>query len=206
MGILLGFDQPPKGGSYNVFAGNIVEGAKLWGVLLGKGNYNVFYGNLIANNGGLGHDGYGLAIGGNHLEVNNNLFYQNIFINNSKNFATNWEVIGSNFFDNGTIGNYWDDYLTKYPDATQIGNSGIGNTPYLVYGNISDNFPLLTKPNIPPIDVPIQSLLNSTASPNATSAVPELPWMVIVPLLLSVFSVALMPKHRKTVKLSKINE
>jgi len=206
VGILLGFDQPPKGGSYNVFAGNIVEGAKLWGVLLGKGNYNVFYGNLIANNGGLGHDGYGLAIGGNHLEVNNNLFYQNIFINNSKNFATNWEVIGSNFFDNGTIGNYWDDYLTKYPDATQIGNSGIGNTPYLVYGNISDNFPLLTKPNIPPIDVPIQSLLNSTASPNATSAVPELPWMVIVPLLLSVFSVALMPKHRKTVKLSKINE
>jgi hypothetical protein len=200
VGIQLGFDQPPKGGSYNVFAGNIVEGAKLWGVLLGKGNYNVFYGNLIANNGGLGHDGYGLALGGNRIEVNNNQLYGNVFINNSKNFGTNWNVNGANSFDNGTIGNYWDDYLTKYPGAAQIGNSGIGNTPYLVYGDVSDNFPLLTQPNIPPIDVPIQSLPNSTGSPNATSAVTELSWLVILPLLLSALSVALVLRHRKQVK------
>jgi hypothetical protein len=40
----------------------------------------------------------------------------------------------------------------------------------------------------------------SSVSPNPTStpAVPELSWSIVVPLLLSVFSVALMLRHRKT--------
>jgi parallel beta-helix repeat protein len=121
------------GGSYNIFAGNIVEESGLWGILMGNGSYNVFYGNLIANNGGLGHDGYGLALGEEDIEsATNNLFFGNIFKNNSKNFGTNWQVLGSNSFDNGAVGNYWDDYLTKYSNATEVDNSGIGNTPYLV--------------------------------------------------------------------------
>ena len=102
--------------SYNIFAGNKIEEAGLWGILMGSGSYNVFYGNLIANNGGLGHDGYGLALGEEDSEsATNNLFFGNIFMNNSKNFGTNWQVIGSNSFDNGKEGNYWDDYFAKYP-------------------------------------------------------------------------------------------
>ena len=58
-----------RGGSYNIFAGNTVEQAGLWGILMGNGSYNVFYGNLIANNRRLDHDGYGLAMGGNHQIV-----------------------------------------------------------------------------------------------------------------------------------------
>ena len=174
----LAFAYPEnKGGSHNLFTSNTIEGAKLWGILLGLGDYNVFYGNIIANNGGLGHDGYGLAMGGNHREVNNNLFYGNIFMNNSKNFGTNWEVVGSNSFDNGSIGNYWDDYLTKYPNAVEIGNTGIGNIPYQIYGNVSDNYPLLKKPDLQ-IDAPITMPTESPTpkpSPSPSSPISPIP-------------------------------
>ena len=29
--------------------------------------------------------------------------------------------------------NYWNDYLTKYPNATEIDSSGVGNTPYVFH-------------------------------------------------------------------------
>ncbi len=168
----LAFAYPEnKGGSHNLFTFNRIEGAKLWGILLGLGNNNVFYGNIIANNVGDGHDGYGLAMGGTHREVNNNLFYGNIFINNSKNFGTNWEVVGSNSFDNESMGNYWDDYLTKYPNAVEIGNSGIGNIPYQVYDNVTDNYPLIRKPDIQ-INAQITMPATST-NPSPTPTVPE---------------------------------
>ena len=92
VGIAIGYANP--GGSHNIFAGNTVEEACLWGILVGNGSDNVFYGNRIANN-----SGSGLALGGNHLEADNNLFFHNIFVNNAQNFAVNWEVTGSNSFD-----------------------------------------------------------------------------------------------------------
>jgi nitrous oxidase accessory protein NosD len=45
-------------------------------------------------------------------------------------------------WDNGSIGNYWSDYSAKYPNATEIGGSGIGDTPYVINGNNQDNYPL----------------------------------------------------------------
>jgi hypothetical protein len=35
-------------------------------------------------------------------------------------------------WDNGSVGNYWSDYQSRYPNATEIGDSGIGNTPYMI--------------------------------------------------------------------------
>lgn len=81
-GMLIGFRG--KTCSYNLFAGNKVEGAGLWGILMGAGSYNVFYGNMVTNTGGLGHDGYALALGGNGVIAENNLFLQNIFVNNTE--------------------------------------------------------------------------------------------------------------------------
>ena len=163
-GIAIGYTG--SGGSYNIFAGNAVEEAGLWGILMGNGAFNVFYGNFIANNRGFGHDGYGLALGGNHQVVQSNLFFHNTFMNNSRNFGTNWGINGVNSFDNGTEGNYWDDYLTKYPNATEVGHSGIGDTPYWVYSDGSDNCPLLNRPDV-------------------TGAIPALPepWLTLVPII-----------------------
>jgi parallel beta-helix repeat protein len=148
-GIAVGLTGP--GGSYNLFLGNTVENAGLWGILMGNGSYNVFYGNLIANNRGFGHDGYGLALGGNHLQVNSNLFYHNEFVNNSRNFGVNWDVNGIYFFDSGKEGNYWDDYLTQNPNSTPT-TSGIGDKPYLVFATATrpfyDNYPLMNKPDV----------------------------------------------------------
>jgi len=163
-GIAVGYTG--SGGSYNIFAGNTVEEAGLWGILMGNGSFNVFYGNLVANNKGFGHDGYGLALGGNHQVVQSNLFFHNTFMNNSRNFGTNWGINGVNSFDNGTEGNYWDDYLTKYPNATEVGHSGIGDTPYWVYRDGIDNYPLLNQPNV-------------------TGVIPVLPepWLTLVPII-----------------------
>jgi hypothetical protein len=41
-------------------------------------------------------------------------------------------------WDNGKTGNYWSDYTTKYPNASETNKSGIGNTPYTVE---SDHIP-----------------------------------------------------------------
>jgi hypothetical protein len=42
-----------------------------------------------------------------------------------------------NIWDNGypSGGNYWSDYLTRYPNAKMIDDSGIGDTPYFVMPN-----------------------------------------------------------------------
>jgi hypothetical protein len=37
-----------------------------------------------------------------------------------------------NSWDNGTQGNYWSNYLTIYPNATELDSSGTGNTPYVL--------------------------------------------------------------------------
>jgi len=170
-GVGLG-DYPRGAASDNLIAGNTIEGAVDWGIEMGYGSNNVFYGNLIANNGGYGHDGYGLALGGIDVEVDNNLFYYNMFMNNSKNFGTNWQVLGSNSFDNGSVGNYWDDYLTKYPNAAEIDNSGIGNTPYLVYNNVTDNYPLMAPFDISSINIQLPAWLNTLSSPLPTPSFP----------------------------------
>jgi len=141
VGIAIGYANP--GGSHNIFAGNIVEEGCLYGILVQNGSGNVFYGNRIANNSGTG-----LGIGGGHLKPENNLFFHNIFVNNSQNFDARGDMNYSNCFDNGAEGNYWDDYLTKYPDAAELAHSGVGSTPYLLYLSTADNYPLINEPDV----------------------------------------------------------
>ncbi len=171
MGLWIGssISGGPPTCSYNLFAGNTIENCGLWGILMGAGSYNVFYGNIVRNTGaGLDHDGYGLALGGNGIVAENNLFFGNIFANNTKNFATNWVVEGAgNSFDDGKEGNYWDDYLTRYPNASEVGKSGTGNLAYALTEYNVDNHPLLALPNISDkalaLPEPWASLLPSSA-------------------------------------------
>ena len=114
-------------------------------------------------------------------------------------------------FDYLSYGNYYSDYITKNPNATET--SGIYDTPYVIYGNISDKYPLvdpyiatnnvpLPTPRFPqptPTATPthqptIRPVTNNSnnQSPTSTPAVPELSWLVILPMILSMFSVALL--------------
>jgi hypothetical protein len=105
------------------------------GILMGSYGNTVFN-NTIINCGGALFFWMGAA---------DNLIYGNNFINNSfyqvKIDETSNPSMGR--WDNGVIGNYWSDYLTRYPDASEIGNSGIGDTPYVIDEYNKDNYPLM---------------------------------------------------------------
>jgi parallel beta-helix repeat protein len=86
------------------------------------------------------------------LDSGNNSIYRNDFINNNYNVyseeSTNmWnstEKITYNYTDSTYInylGNYWDDYEEKYPDAEEIDTTGIWGMPYSIDGD-KDNYPL----------------------------------------------------------------
>jgi parallel beta-helix repeat protein len=68
----------------------------------------------------------------------NNSLYHNNFVNNNHHIAS---VGGpyTNFWDDGTTGNYWDTYRAHYPNAHVVPATGTWDTPYLI--NASDNHP-----------------------------------------------------------------
>ena len=66
------------------------------------------------------------------------------------------------FWDKDGRGNYWSDFLTIYPNATEIGNSGVGNTLYIIDANNIDHYPLMKPAAIPEL-------------PDRTGSIPELP-------------------------------
>jgi hypothetical protein len=94
--------------------------------------------------------------------------YSNTFFEN--NFGSSDKVVTEvNSWDNGSVGNYWSDYLTKYPNATEVGSSGIGDTPYVIDANNIDHYPLIspfvtTLPPEPQPSDPFPTALVATAS------------------------------------------
>jgi hypothetical protein len=71
----------------------------------------------------------------------NTIFSNNFWWNDSRIVAPLNEA---NSWDNGSMGNYWNDYSTKYPNATEQGVSEIGDTPYVINANNQDKYPLLS--------------------------------------------------------------
>ena len=172
----------------------------------------------------------------------NNLFYQNNFVNYAQPINQTEMNPANNTFPNHwsyqDIGNYWSDYATKYPNASEIDNTGIGDTPYILATNNTDYYPLLkplsieqpqtpaianplptpippptTQPSpsptntIRPTSSPTPSFINSPSAPSTSSINPtpttsELSWIIILPLFLSVFSIAVLFRHRNQVKKS----
>jgi nitrous oxidase accessory protein NosD len=65
------------------------------------------------------------------------------------NVITENNIINSSVFvmkqspDNTVDRNYWSDYLTRYPNATEIGESGVWDTPYEGHEAFTDNHPLV---------------------------------------------------------------
>lgn len=73
----------------------------------------------------------------------------------ANNFLSNYYIVNvADSWDNGSVGNYWCDYLAKYPNASEIGDSGIGDTPYIIKANNTDNYPLMA-----PVDNVVPSIL-----------------------------------------------
>lgn len=91
---------------------------------------------------------------------NDNLIYYNNFWRNDENaFSQN-----NNSWDNGEIGNYWKEYTGK-----DINGDGIGETPYLISGQILDNYPIVEMILPNEISIPVGLKLVSSNSNNKPS-------------------------------------
>lgn len=115
----------------NVSANNIVYNKR--GIELTWDN-NVIVGNNVMENY---ETGVLLGTG-----AKNNLFFHNNFVDNAQHVNL---PSYSNSWDNGypSGGNYWTEYEEKYPNATELDNSGIWNTSYVINENNIDYYPLM---------------------------------------------------------------
>ena len=90
--------------------------------------------------------------------------------------------------------NYWADYLTLYPNATEIDNSGAGNIPYIFDTPNSgtqvfeDNQPLMK-----PVAIPLMGS-------NLQTNVPEFPTWIILPLFTVMILLSIVFVRKRTPK------
>ncbi len=126
------------GASYCVFFGNNLTANEGFGLYLG-GSHNIIASNILASNV------WGVYLTSDFAAPNNNTFYDNSFVNNTAdvvpNLTSNVEV-----WDNGSTGNYWSDYT-----GTDLNGDGIGDTPYTVYVDNVDEYPLMHEPATPDV-------------------------------------------------------
>ena len=160
-----------SGGYSNVVSDNTIYNTSLYGIYIG-GNSNIITGNIINGNNDIGinvNGADGNIIKNNNIEnnkigielqqdISNNTIFLNNFINNGQNSDDNTGMYQinptfKNNFYNEEInkGNYWDDYITRYPNATK--NGDIWDTPYKIMVQKwelleSDKYPLVNRVDI----------------------------------------------------------
>jgi parallel beta-helix repeat protein len=122
--------------SSNTISGNNVAG-NVRGISLDSSSNNVLSGNNVTNND------YGIELS---ISSNNFIFY-NSFVDNTNQVSIMFSSV--NTWDDGSRGNYWSDYRTKYFYATEVDGSGIWNTPYVIGTNNTDHYPLMAQYVIP---------------------------------------------------------
>jgi len=113
--------------SNNIIANNSISNNKWYGIELWDSSRNTITNNIISNNGWIGMIGIRLDD-----SSNGNIIFLNSFVNNR--MCNAWDE-GKNYWDNGTIGNYWDDYFGRDTDG-----DGIGDTPYPIPPYYTLNF------------------------------------------------------------------
>ena len=125
---------------YNIINGNIVTD-NLYGIHLYSvscpcdfRHNNIILNNIIKNND------KGIFLG----RAKDNVIYHNNFMNNTQQVDIHYSDF-VNVWDDGypSGGNYWSDYQETYPNAKELDNSGIWNTPYVIDVNNTDNYPLM---------------------------------------------------------------
>ena len=139
------------GTSHSVIFGNFIFDHTESGLYF-SGSNNIVVGNTITNNS------YGIYFPPVFAAPNNNYFYHNNFLDNQKNVHVS-SVHNINYWDNTEEGNYWSNYVNEYPNAKEVNNSGITDTPYSITFNGKDNYPLVEQfelDNLYPIPIALQ--------------------------------------------------
>lgn len=124
--------------SYGIYLQNTYISTVSWnnissclqGIRLKGATGSKIFGNMIVDN----YYGMYFCCGAEGNTMFYNTFKRNIEKNAYDELSNQW--------DNGTDGNYWDDYTEKYPEAEQQGD--VWNTPYIISdGKNQDRFPLV---------------------------------------------------------------
>ena len=127
-------------GSSNTISGNIItgndEGISIWGT----SENNIEWNNITSNNRGIYIETSGI-----------NFIHHNNFVDNTNDWwdygLTPWAFqlpFSVNTWDDGKEGNYWDIYT-----GTDNNGDGIGDAPYELYEDNTDNYPLMNSVTIP---------------------------------------------------------
>ena len=69
----------------------------------------------------------------------NNIVYNNSINDNNPNADDHY----NNKWNYNNVGNYWSDYISKYPSSIDENNDGFWDTPYQIYEDTMDMFPLI---------------------------------------------------------------
>jgi parallel beta-helix repeat protein len=116
------------------------------------------------------------------MYASNNIIYHNNFINNYYQvFDVSMESMfmapSVNIWDDGypSGGNYWGDYEARYPNATELDDSGLWDTPYALYGNNQDNYPLMHPLVAPPLLDNTPPTISVVSPENKTYTVKDVP-------------------------------
>jgi parallel beta-helix repeat protein len=120
---------------------NLISGNKIYDNAVGfrlKGSkFNNVFKNEFNNNS---NRGLYICCG-----AKNNIIYYNSFIKNFEH--VDYAVSYENYFYKDGFGNYWDDYLERYPNATQL--NGVWDTSYQIpTSSFEDKYPL-----VEPVDI-----------------------------------------------------
>jgi parallel beta-helix repeat protein len=124
------------GGSYSAIYNNKLESNTESGLFLAGSD------NIISNNE-FSQNKYGIFVTTQLGAPHGNTFYQNNFKSNIHNAFDNSSSFAEQWNNEKLNGNYWSDYLTKYPNASESSISGEGDTAYYIAPNNTDYYPLL---------------------------------------------------------------
>ena len=115
----------------NIISGNKIYNNKI-GIRLKGSKFNNIITNEINDNS---DNGIYICCG-----AKDNNIYKNSFIKNVRH--VDYTISYVNYFYKDGFGNYWDDYLDRYPSAKQL--NGVWDTPYKILGsNFEDIYPLV---------------------------------------------------------------
>ena len=154
-------------GENNSVIGNIVENNQ-WSINVYIANNNSFVGNNVTR---YGEKGITFTSSINNTFYHNN-FYNMAIIDNGWAVPP-WTANSSlNLWDNGKEGNYWSNY-----NVSDANGDGIADTPYTLYANNIDRYPLLAPINISNIILELPSSSPSqNPSPTPAPSLIELPY------------------------------
>jgi parallel beta-helix repeat protein len=117
--------------SSNIISGNNFVDNKV-GISLTSWEHGKCSHNLIVGNNFTGCSIVFLLYDSSSNTIYHNNFIKNVNILEDTGYS-GYGIVSVNIWDDGHgLGNYWSDYLTRYPKAKEIDTAGIGDTAYFV--------------------------------------------------------------------------